>query len=163
MHHLDRAVQIASEPAKVGGAGVGLVERLEIDHLLIGGRRLRDPSLFHQHVAKQAEVEDEFPRRDELPRDLLRLGETMHLVKHVPAKQERGWVVRLDRVETRGRLLGHLVEAGIVREAGLGDEAVSELFSGAGWGAFLAQVLLERWRCSCRCQDSRRARPGMQD
>ena len=37
----DRAVEVALEPSQVGRARVGLIERLEVDHLLIGHGRLR--------------------------------------------------------------------------------------------------------------------------
>ena len=67
----------------------------------------------------------------------------MHLVQHVTAEQQRGWLVRRDRLETRRRLLGHFVVARVVRQARPGDEAVSELFGGARGGAPLAQVLLQ--------------------
>ena len=144
VHHLDRAVEVALEPAQVRRAGVGLVERLEVDHLLIGLGRLRHAALLHQHVAEEAEVEHELTRRHQPPRDRLRLAEAVHLVQHVTAEQQRGRFVRRDRLETRGRLLGHLVEARVVREACPGDEAVSKMFGGARRGALLAQVLLQR-------------------
>ena len=67
----------------------------------------------------------------------------MQLVQHVTAKQQRGRFLRSDRLEARGRLLGHLVVAGVVREACQCDEAIAKLFGGTRRRALLAQVLLQ--------------------
>ena len=62
---IDRAVEIALQPAQVRGPRVRLVERLEIDHLLVRVRRLADPALLHQHVAEKPVVEHSATDRDE--------------------------------------------------------------------------------------------------
>ena len=111
VHHLDRAAEVALEPAQMRRTGVGLVEGLEVDHLLIGLRRLRHPPLLHQHVAEQAVVEHELTRRHQPPRNRLGLAEAVHLVEHVAAQQQRGGLLRRDRLEARGCLLRNLVVA----------------------------------------------------
>ena len=125
-------------------AGIGLVERLEVDHFLVGARRLRHAPLLHQRVAEEAEVEDELAHRHQAAGDRLRLAEAVHLVQHVTAEEPRGRFVRHDRLETRGGLLGHLVVAGVVRQAGPCDEAVAQVFRGARGVAMRAEVFLQR-------------------
>jgi hypothetical protein len=88
-HRLQGAIEIALHPAHVSGAGIGLIERLQIDHPLVGGGRLFEPSLFHQDVAEQTEVEHDRAPGDELTRDRLGLGESMQLVQHMAAQQQR--------------------------------------------------------------------------
>ena len=91
-HGAERAVEVALHPARVSGARIGLIEGLQIDHPLIGGHGLGEPSLLHQRVAEQAVVEHDRPPGDELTRNLLRLLESVQLVQDVTAQQQRGRV-----------------------------------------------------------------------
>ena len=84
-HHLDRAAEIALQPAQVCGARIGLVERLEVDHLLICLCRFGDASLFQQHITEEAEVEDELPGAHQTTGKRLCLAESMQLMQHVTA------------------------------------------------------------------------------
>ena len=79
--------QVAPDPSKVRRAGIGLIERLEVDHLLIGLRRICHAPLLHQHVAEKAEVEDKLTQADKAPGDCLSFAKAMHLVEHVPTQQ----------------------------------------------------------------------------
>ena len=142
-HHVDRAVEVAPEPAQVRRAGIGLVERLEVDHLLIRLRRLRHAALLHQRVAEEPEVEHELAQRDQAARDRLRLAEAVHLVQDVPSEQQRRRLVRLHRLEARGRLFRHGVVARVVGHARPRHEAIAEVFGRACGGATFAHVVLQ--------------------
>jgi hypothetical protein len=63
VYQINRAVQIARQPAKVCGARIRLVERFEIDHPLVRIGGFGETSLLHQHVAEQAVIQDELPLR----------------------------------------------------------------------------------------------------
>ena len=85
-------------------------------------------------------------------------------MKDVAAQQQRGWIVRLIRLETGGRLLSDLVKAGVVREAGAGDEPISQLFGRTCRCVFVAQVLLQRGDVAIRSRVGGQcdgARPGV--
>ena len=143
MHHPDRTAEVALEPPQVRCAGVGLVERLEVDHFLIRLSRLRDTALLQQRIAEEAVVEHELTLRHQLPRDRLRLAEAVQLVQHVTAEQQGGRFLRSDRLEARGRLLRHLVVARVVRQACQCDKAIAKMFGGTRRRALLGQLLLQ--------------------
>ena len=124
---LDCAVHIARQPAQMSGARVRLVERLEVDHLLIGSGRLGQASLFHQRVAEQSVVEHELPLRHERACDELGLVKAMELMQRVTAEQKRRRIARLLLVETGRDALSEDVVAGIVGCARSGHELVAKL------------------------------------
>jgi hypothetical protein len=67
------------------GSRIRLIERLEVDHLLVSGHRLGEPALLHQDIAQQRIVENEFALRHQRARNRLGLMETMELMQRVTA------------------------------------------------------------------------------
>jgi hypothetical protein len=88
-YQLDRSVEIAFQPAEVGGPRIRLIERLEVDHPLIRLGSLRQTALLHQDVAQQAIVEHELAFDDQPARNLFRFVKPMELVQHMTPQQER--------------------------------------------------------------------------
>ncbi len=127
----------------MGGADVGLIERLEVDHLLIGNRGFVQPALLHQDIAEEPVVENELAQRHEAPGDDFGLAEAVQLMQHVSAQQERGGIARLDGLEARRRLFGKGVEPGVVRNSRSSDKAIAKELGGARRRPPVAQVLLE--------------------
>ena len=77
----------------MGGPGIRLIERLEIDHLLILLGSLCQTALLHQNVAQQSVIENKLALGGQPACDLFRFLKPMELVQHMTAQQERGGIV----------------------------------------------------------------------
>ena len=108
------------------GAGVGLIEGLQVEHFLVGGGGFRQPALLHERVAQQPVVQHDGSSRDERAGELFRFAESMELMKYVTAQQQGCGLVRIPSFEARGRFLGERVVAGVVAHPGACDVEVSE-------------------------------------
>ena len=69
-------------------AGVGLIEGLQVEHLLVSRGGFRQPALLHERVAQQAVVEHDGSPRDERAGELFRFTESVELMKDVTAQQQ---------------------------------------------------------------------------
>ncbi len=127
----------------MGGPRVRLIERLEIDHPLVRGRRLRQTSLFHQRVAQQRVIENEFPLRDQRARDGFGFRKAVKLVQRVAAQEQSRGIAGVLFVEAGRDAFGQRVVPGIVGHTRSDHELVAELFENFAFAGRLRGACLQ--------------------
>ena len=101
-----RTVAIAGQPAHVRCAHVGLIERPQIGHPLVGIDGGIELSLLHQRIAEQAEIERLAACAHQAAGDGFGFGESMPLVQEMTFEQQGSRVAGGVRLETSRRLFG---------------------------------------------------------
>jgi len=88
LHHLDRAIEIAREPAQMGRPRKRLQIRPQVDRLLAGRDRLIEIALLHERVAEQEVIKRRPAPGDEFARQRLCFRKAMQVREHMPAQQQ---------------------------------------------------------------------------
>ena len=125
---LERASQIAPQPAHVRNPGVRRRVRPEIHHALISLDSFSQFALFHENIAEQPKVNRQAALGDQGTGQWLGLAKPMQALSDMSSQEHRRGTPGLSAVQTGSALFGKGIETWIEGGSRLFDVKPAELF-----------------------------------